>query len=255
VNKDLTVLIAEDNLELQTYLGNTLSDYYKVIKAKNGEFAFEQALTLFPDIVLSDIMMPIMDGIELCQKLKTDIRTSHIPVILLTALDTIKDRIKGISTGADAYISKPFNDELLIAQIHNLIKSRKELRELFSSHESKWEEKMSPEGLDRKFLRKAIQITEDSLLDTQFSVESLAEKLYISRTHLHRKLKSLTDQSATEFIRFVRLKHAVRLMKDGKYKINEVGYAVGFNSHHYFTKSFKKQYGVSPSEFMRKKDF
>ncbi len=255
VNKNITVLVVEDNLELQTYIRNILSEYYIVVKANNGEIAFEQALTLSPDIIISDIMMPIMDGIELCQKLKTDIRTSHIPVILLTALETIKDRIKGISRGADAYVSKPFNDELLIVQIHNLLKSRNELRQLFSSHEANWEEKISSESLDKKFVIKATKITEDNMLDVQFSVELLAEKLNISRTHLHRKLKALTDQSATEFIRYVRLKHAIALMKDGKYKVNEVGFAVGFNSHHYFTKSFKKQFGVSPSEFINLKNF
>lgn len=246
------VLVAEDNLELQEYLESTLKDYYRVVKAVNGEVAHEKALSLFPDIVISDIMMPVMDGIELCKKLKTDIRTSHIPVILLTALDSVTDRIAGISTGADAYISKPFSEELLIVQIHNLLRLRKELRELYSTNEEKWEVKVSSKSPDRIFITKATQITKERLLDTQFSVEVLAEKLNISRTHLHRKLKLLTNQSATEFIRYVRLKHAVNLMKEGKYRINEIGYAVGFNSHHYFTNSFKKQFGMSPSEFEKR---
>jgi DNA-binding response OmpR family regulator len=252
VNKEIIVLVVEDNIELQSYLENTLSTYYKVVKANNGEIAYEKAISVFPDVIISDVMMPVMDGIELCKKLKSDIKTSHIPVILLTALDSVKDRIAGISTGADAYIAKPFNDELLIAQTHNLIRSRKELRELFSTNVEKWEEKIASKNLDRIFLTKAIQITEDNLLNTQFSVENLADKLNISRTHLHRKLKLLTDQSATEFIRYVRLRRAVNLMKEGKYKINEIGFAVGFNSHHYFTKSFKMHFGISPTEFNKR---
>jgi len=195
--------------------------------------------------------MPEMDGIQLCETIKTDIKTSHIPVILLTALESVKDRISGIKSGADAYLGKPFDDELLIAYVNGILESRKKLRESFSSKEINWEEKYSSFDLDKKLLQKAISVVEENLSDVDLSVQTLASKLHLSRTHLHRKLKTLTNQSATEFIRDIRLKNAVKLMQEGKLKVNEVGYAVGFNSHNYFTRSFNKQYGMSPSEYMK----
>lgn len=250
-NQDALILIAEDNPELLEFLSETLRSHFRVALAKNGVEAYKQMHTLFPDLVISDIMMPEMDGVELCSKIKNDIRISHTPVILLTALDTIKDRLTGLHSGADVYMPKPFNEDLLVAQINNLLDSRKILRNLFSAHQKVWEDDIEVLDLDKKFLHRAINIVEENMTHPDFSVESLAEKLHLSRTHLHRKLTSLTDQSATEFIRSIRLKKAVSLMKEGDYLVNEIGYAVGFNSHNYFTKSFKKQYGKTPSEFMK----
>jgi YesN/AraC family two-component response regulator len=250
-NEDALVLIAEDNLELLDYLAELMQEYFRVIKARNGKEAFEQIHSIFPDLIISDIMMPEMDGIELCNAVKSDIRTSHIPVILLTALDTVKDRISGLNSGADAYISKPFDDYLIIAQTNNLLESRKSLRESFTVAKEGWEEKLGKLDLDKKFVLKAIHIVESNLDNFNLTVEMLADELNLSRTHLHRKLKSVTNQSATEFIRYIRLKNAIKLMKEGNFKLNEIGYAVGFNSHNYFTKSFKKQYGMSPTDFIR----
>jgi signal transduction histidine kinase/ligand-binding sensor domain-containing protein/DNA-binding response OmpR family regulator len=250
-NQEALILVAEDNLELLDYLGDLLQEHFRVAKARNGKDALEQTHSLFPDLIISDIMMPEIDGIELCETLKNDIRTSHTPIILLTALDTIKDRISGLNSGADAYIPKPFNDDLLIVQVNNLLESRKSLRESFNTDPDLWEEKYNSFDIDKKLLQRAIKVIETNMTNVEFSVEDMASSLHLSRTHLHRKLKSLTNQSATEFIRYVRLKQAVKLMKEGNYKINEIGYAVGFNSHNYFTKSFKKQYGKSPSEFIR----
>ncbi|TNF40349.1 MAG: hybrid sensor histidine kinase/response regulator, partial [Bacteroidetes bacterium] len=251
-NEDALVLIVEDNFELLNYLGDLLQENFRVSKARNGKQALEQIHSIFPDLIISDIMMPEMDGIELCKFTKNDIRTSHIPIILLTALDTVKDRISGLHSGADAYISKPFDDKLLLVQANNLLESRKRLRESFSSEHDDWEEKFNSFDLDKKLLIKAIKVTESNMTNVDFSVEDLAHNLNLSRTHLHRKLKSLTNQSATEFIRSIRLKKAVQLMKEGNHKVNEIGYTVGFNSHNYFTKSFKKQFGMSPSDFIRK---
>lgn len=251
-NEDALVLIVEDNFELLNYLGDLLQENFRVAKAKNGKEALEQIHSIFPDLVISDIMMPEMNGIELCKLTKNDIRTSHIPFILLTALDTVKDRISGLHSGADAYVSKPFDDQLLIVQANNLLESRKRLRESFSSDHETWEEKYNLFDIDKKFLLKAIKVTETNMTNMDFSVEELAQYLNLSRTHLHRKLKSLTNQSATEFIRSIRLKRAVQIMKEGNHKVNEIGYTVGFNSHNYFTKSFKKQFGMSPSDFIRK---
>lgn len=258
VNQEALILIVEDNMELLNYLGDVMKNHFRVAKARNGKDGLEQVHSMYPDLVISDIIMPEMDGIQLLDTIKTDIKTSHIPVILLTALESVEDRISGIQSGADAYIGKPFDDKLLIAYVNTILESRKKLRESFSSKEINWEEKYSSFDLDKKLLMKAISVVEKNISDVDLSVHTFASELNLSRTHLHRKLKSLTNQSATEFIRDVRLKNAVKLMQEGKLKVNEIGYAVGFNSHNYFTRSFNKQYGKSPSEFMkeiaRKKD-
>lgn len=250
-NQDALILIVEDNTDLLNYLTELLGEHFRVSKTTNAKEALEQVHSLFPDIIVSDVMMPGINGFQLCEQVKQDIRSSHIPVILLTALDTVKDQLSGLHSGADAYISKPFNEDLLLAHIDNLLESRKSLRNWFSNNTEKWEENLESLDLDKKLISKAIKVVEANLTNFDFSVEMLATELHLSRTHLHRKLKSLTNQSATEFIRYVRLKNAVKLLLNGKYKVNEIGYAVGFNSHNYFTKSFKKYYGMSPSEFIR----
>ena len=255
LHQDSLILIVEDNIELLNYLSNVLGDYFKISKAKNGVEALEQIHSLFPDIIVSDIMMPEMDGIELCETVKKDVRTSHIPIILLTALESVQNRISGLSSGADAYVSKPFDDKHLIIQIINLLESRKNLRESFININEVWEEKVDQMDIDKKLILKAAQIIELNISNTNFSVEILASELSLSRTTLHRKLKSLTNQSATEFIRYERLKHAVKLMKTGNYRMNEISFAVGFNSHNYFTTSFKKQYGMTPSEFLKRNTY
>ena len=250
-NQESLILIAEDNLDLLEFLEGSLSNHFRIAKAKNGKEALELALLIYPDIIISDIMMPEMDGIQLCEHIKNDIRTSHTPVILLTALSNIKDKISGIESGADAYIPKPFNEDFLIAQVNNLLNSRKKLRTLFASNQDVWDEDISYLNIDKKLLQKAINTVENNISNCDFTVEDFAKSLNLSRTHLHRKLKSLTNQSATEFIRNIRLKHAVNLLKSGNYRINEIGFAVGFNSHNYFTKAFKKQYRKSPRDFIK----
>ena len=250
-NQESLILITEDNPELLDFLEESLQNHFRIAKAKNGKEAHDLTLSLYPDLIISDIMMPEMDGIQLCGKIKNDIRTSHIPVILLTALSTVQDKILGIDSGADAYVPKPFDEDFLIAQVNSLLNSRKMLRSLFVSQQDVWDENSNILNLDKKLLHKAICIIEKNITNTEFTVEDLAKNLNISRTHLHRKLKSLTNQSATEFIRNIRLKQAIKLMKSGDYLINEIGFAVGFNSHNYFTKAFKKEYGVSPTEFIK----
>jgi signal transduction histidine kinase/ligand-binding sensor domain-containing protein/DNA-binding response OmpR family regulator len=250
-NEKELILIVEDNLELLSFLEETLINNFSVAKAKNGAEALKLASLLYPDLIVSDVMMPEMDGIELCNRIKNDIKTSHIPVILLTALSSTENQVIGINSGADAYVTKPFNEEVLIAKANNLLNSRKNLRALFTKHEEQWNKNISGLSLDKKLLYRAIKIVENNISNTEFTVEEFANSLDLSRVHLHRKLKALTDQSATEFIRSIRLKKAIELMKSGNYLIGEIGYAVGFNSPNYFTKAFKKQYGKLPSEFIR----
>jgi signal transduction histidine kinase/ligand-binding sensor domain-containing protein/DNA-binding response OmpR family regulator len=252
-NKDALVLIVEDNPELSEYISDVLSPYYRTARSRNGKQGLEYTHSLYPDIIVSDIMMPEMNGCDLCKTIKNDIRTSHVPVILLTALNSVEDNISGLYMGADAYISKPFKEELLIVQIDNLIESRKRLRESFSLDQQQWADNLSGLDLDKKLILRAVKIVEKNLLEVNFSVEQLASEIGLSRAHLHRKLKSVTDQSASEFIRNIRLEKAVELMRKGEMKINEIGYAVGFNSHTYFTKSFKRHYGKSPQEYIKEK--
>lgn len=243
------ILIVEDNTELRTFLRKSLSAWYTVATAPNGKIGMEQALELNPDIIISDVMMPEVSGLELCNQLKNDINTSHIPVILLTALAAEEQQIDGYRSGADAYISKPFNEKLLLTQINNLLVNRQKLKDRFLDPEFSFSEKDLHDN-EIKMINKAIAIVEDHLLDANFTVEILAEKLKMSRTSLHRKLKVHTDQSATEFIRFVRLKKALKMLKSGNYTIDEVSYNVGFNTPSYFSQSFKKQFGKSPKEYL-----
>ncbi len=244
-----SVLIIEDNNDMQKQIRHLLMNNYKIITASNGNQGLEMAREIFPDIIISDVLMPGMNGFELCRNIKQDIQTSHIPVILLTALSETVNQIDGLETGADAYITKPFENKLLKAQISNLLESRKRLQKSFRESEEKWANDISLNQRDKNLVERSIQIVEKHLLDANFSVEQLADELGVSRSSLHRKMRVLTNQSATEFIRYVRMKKALKLMKDSDLNIDEIGFAVGFNSHSYFTQCFKKLYGKTPTEY------
>lgn len=182
------VLFVENNAEFRAYIKKVLSPRYKVITAKNGQQGFEMAVELNPDIIISDIMMPVMDGFQLCNGIKQEIKTSHIPVILLTSLSETDKQIEGLQTGADSYISKPFDEELLIAQVENLLLSKERLRNYFIESRSKWSKEINKHNNDRNLVERAI------------SIDIFAEELNLSRSSLHRKLKALTNQTASEFI-------------------------------------------------------
>jgi signal transduction histidine kinase/ligand-binding sensor domain-containing protein/DNA-binding response OmpR family regulator len=245
-----TILIIEDNFELRTYLKNILRSKYRIVTAPNGKQGVETALTVLPDLVISDVMMPQMDGFEVCRYLKNNILSSHIPIILLTALSDTDKKIGGYSSGADAYVTKPFDEKILLAQIENLIRSRAKLRDVFSVSDSEWASGMAHLNSDKLLIEKAGTIVEQHLNDKNFIVDHLAAKLNISTSSLYRKLKSLTNQSPTEFVRYIRLKKAIKLMTEGNSNVDEIGFAIGFNSHSYFTSSFKKQFGMTPSEYL-----
>lgn len=247
---NFTILIIEDNYELRNYLKNLLKRHYRIVTAQNGKQGLETALTIIPDLVITDVMMPQMDGFEVCRQLKNDIHSSHIPIILLTALNEPGQQIGGFKTGADAYITKPFDENILLAQIENLINSRARLREVFSVSNTEWVKGMKLLSSDRMLIEKATAIVEQHLNDKTFVVEHLAASMGISTSSMYRKLKILTNQSPTEFVRYIRLKKAIRLMNEGKTNVDEIGYAIGFNSHSYFTGSFKKQFGKTPSEYL-----
>ncbi len=243
------VLIVEDNYELRTFLARELGEKYTTIQADNGKAGIELAFDKIPDLIVSDILMPQCSGIELCNVLKTDIRTCHIPIILLTARTTIGDQIEGVEVGADDYITKPFNMQLLVAKINQLIQSRRKLYAHFSQDVYIIPNKMADNELDQKFLHKAIDYIVMNIGDNTLNVEGLSVEMNLSRSNVYRKIKALTGKTIIEFIRIVRLKHAVKLMETKKYSLAEVAYLTGFTSPSYFTKSFRDQYGKPPSEY------
>lgn len=248
--KKPTLLIVEDNDEVRSFLRMSFEHYFLIEEAENGEQGITKALDLLPDMVLSDIMMPRKSGIELCQALKAADRTSHIPVVLLTANQSEEKLVAGLETGADDYVTKPFKLRLLKARIFNLIQNREMLKRRFSQHLLQPRPNQPPSP-DERFLQKAISIVEANLNDSEFGVSDFAKQLGMSRSVLYRKFSALTDQSVKEFINMIRLKQAAELLKLGLCEsIAEVAYSVGFSDAQYFSKKFKKHYNMTPTQYI-----
>jgi signal transduction histidine kinase/ligand-binding sensor domain-containing protein/DNA-binding response OmpR family regulator len=247
------ILIAEDNNDLREFIVTSVDKTYNVIDTDNGKSAYELAVQFNPEIIISDIMMPQMDGIELCTKIKENLATSHIPVLLLTSKGAVESRIEGYKAGADEYIAKPFSLELLETRIINLIESRKKLREIFNASLRPDPEIIASNPTDQKFLNKAILIVESNMENSEFGVTEFAGSMSVSRTLLHKKLTALTSQSASDFINAIRLKRSQELIVSGEYNISEVAYAVGYNDPKYYSRIFRKYFGISPSDFMKEK--
>lgn len=244
------LLIVEDNSQLLEYLVSILARKYHILKATDGAEGLNVARDAIPDLILSDIAMPRLSGIELCKTIKSEMPTSHIPVILLTARVSTSDIIEGINTGADAYITKPFDNLHLEVTIEKTIETRRKLYQRFSQDVYIIPNENAENELDRKFLENIIEYIDKNSSDNNITVENLASYLLMSRTNVYRKIKALTGQTATEFIRFTRLKMAIKLLEDGKCNISEIAFKVGFSSPGYFAKCFKDHYGKSPSEFV-----
>jgi DNA-binding response OmpR family regulator len=246
------VLIVEDNTEMRQFIKGSLERRYRILEASNGKEGLHLAVEKIPDLIVSDILMPEMGGIELCGKLKKNILTSHIPIVLLTALSSISDQIKGLDSGADDYISKPFNLRLFEIRIENLIRLRRSMREHFSIELDINSKDFTLNSRDQEFLDKAILIVKEKITDPDLNVEILSKEIGMSRMQLHRKLTSLTDQAPGEFIRMIRLKESALLLVKNNLSVSEIAYAVGFSSPSYFTTSFGKQFGISPTEYIEK---
>ena len=248
------ILVVEDEGEIRDYIGAELSPYFKILEASNGKKALESTLIEAPDLIISDIMMPEMDGVTLVRKIKQNININHIPVILLTAKATPENKIEGLDIGADAYISKPFNTEVLKSTIVNLIENRERLKTKFSGQQQPEDkiQKIEMKSADEILMQKVMKIINENLSNSDLSVEMLAANVGMSRVHMHRKLKELTSQSARDFIRGIRLKQAATLLSDKKFTISEVAYATGFSNLSHFSNSFKEFYGVSPKEYLNK---
>ncbi|MDR2145959.1 MAG: response regulator [Tannerella sp.] len=245
------VLVVEDDKEMRTFLYNQLKKSYNVMKAANGKLALDRLQKENIDIVVTDILMPEMDGLQLCAEIKSNVDTSHIPVIMLTAKADIQSRIEGLDVGADAYVTKPFSIEHLFAQISNIFTNRNKVKQAFINSPVLSAGSIALTHADEVFLGKVTQVINQYLQDESFNVNQLAEELNMSRSSLHRKIKGISELTPNDFIQLVRLKKAAELLKEGNYRINEVCYLVGFSSSSYFSKSFKKQFGVSPKESKR----
>jgi len=247
------VLIVEDNLELLNFMAKELNKEYKIFKAANGEEALKVIHNETIHIVISDITMPVIDGIELCDRIKSNLESSHIPVILLTALSAVKSRILGLESGADAYISKPFSMDFVMAQIDNLLSNRRHIMEHYASSPLSHLNSIAHNKTDEDFIKKLDLIIDGNIEDPNLSVESLAEIMYMSKSTLYRKIKDISNMSPNELINNARLKKAAELLLSGKYKIFEISEIVGYNSQSSFGRNFQKRFNMSPSEFVNKK--
>jgi signal transduction histidine kinase/ligand-binding sensor domain-containing protein/DNA-binding response OmpR family regulator len=247
--KPYTVLIVEDNLELRNYLKLELSKLYKVITAENGKKGYELAVQKLPDIIITDVIMPVMDGLQLCKNIKGDIKTSHIPLLMLSAKAMVNDRLEGIDSGADIYLSKPFELDILKSSLAQLITSRQIMFKKFYTGITK-DGKEKTTTLDNDFIQKILHFINENISESELSVELLSSKVFLSRSQLYRKIKTLTGVSVNEFIRNVRLEKAKQLLEQGNndVNINEISYKVGFPSPSYFAKCYKIKYGYLPTQ-------
>ncbi len=248
-----TILIVEDNFDLREFVINSLVDNYNILEAENGKEAYEIAKVQNPVLIISDIMMPVMDGLELCTRIKNNLLTSHIPVILLTARSLIENWIEGLESGADDYMPKPFDIDLLKAKIKNLLESHEKLRKHFSGDISTFSSEITTTKADSNFINKAFEIVEDNYTDPEFGVKKLVDKMNVSHSLLHKKLKAIVNQSAGDFITIIRLKRSAELLKKSAKNIAEVAYEVGFNDPKYFSQKFKRYFGTLPSDYVNNK--
>ena len=248
-NESIALLI-EDNKDVLYYISKILSSTYKIVTAGDGQAGFDMAVRFIPDIIISDIMMPIMDGYALTEKIKSDPRTDHIPIILLTAKTAQAEKIKGLSAGADAYLTKPFSEEELRVRMDKLIETRRKRQSGFSAEKSlvRKESKQDP------FMVKVLHLMQENYNDEDFGIGEFVKALPLSRMQVHRKLKALINCSTSQFINNFRLEKAKELLNNGLQTISEIAFACGFSDPGYFSKLFTKKYGVSPLAYRGEKD-
>lgn len=245
------ILIIDDNADVRDYVKSLLKEEYTVIEAPDGRAGLKKAMKYVPDAIICDVMMPVMDGLECCRKLKTELQTSHIPVMLLTACSLDEQRIQGFECGADSYISKPFNSKLLLVRLRNLMDNHKRLKQFFGDKTTLSKESVSE--VDKGFVDRFRELIEENLADSELSVEDLGGKMGLSRVQLYRKIKALTNYSPNELVRIARLKKAASLLASSEKTISEITYEVGFTSPSYFTKCYKDYFGESPTDFLKRR--
>jgi signal transduction histidine kinase/ligand-binding sensor domain-containing protein/DNA-binding response OmpR family regulator len=250
INHAYTVLIVEDNIEMSNFIAVSLSDQFNIIRAYDGFEGLKVAKEQLPDIIISDIMMPIMDGLELCEELKSYNLTSHIPVIILTAKTEDKYHLRGLKLGADDFITKPFNPNILHQKINNILEIRKKLAEKFSKDMDIIPSNINISEIDENFIEKIVKYIEENIDDSELNGDKLSFEMNMSKGNLYKKLKALTGMTVNIFIRTIRLKIAAKLLKNGNYNISEVAYSVGFNNPKYFSTCFSELFEISPKEYM-----
>ena len=246
-----SVLVIDDNEDIRSYVHTLLHTDYTVIEAADGSEGIRKAMKYVPDLIISDVMMPGIDGIECCRRLKSELQTCHIPVILLTACSLDEQRIQGYDGGADSYISKPFSSQLLMARVRNLIDSHRRLKQFFGDGQTLAKEDVC--DMDKDFVERFKSLIEEKMGDSGLNVEDLGKEMGLSRVQLYRKIKSLTNYSPNELLRIARLKKAASLLASSDMTVAEIGYEVGFGSPSYFTKCYKEQFGESPTDFLKRK--
>ena len=247
-----TILVVEDNRELRRYLVNGLSALFDMLETENGQKALDILKDKDVDLIITDVMMPIMDGVRLCKLVKQNLRTCHIPVYMLSAKVDIKYQLEGLQVGADDYIAKPFSMEVLRTKILNMLRTRYRIFERYSNMTEIKPEKLTNNTMDEELLRKAIAIVEKNMDNVEFSTEQFAREMNMSRSNLHLKLKAITGKSAIDFIHKIRFNRACQLLKEGKYTVSEISFMVGYNTPSYFAARFKKYIGCLPTEYGKK---
>jgi DNA-binding response OmpR family regulator len=244
------LLIVEDNTDLRAYIRSIFETNYQVIEAIDGQDGLEKAIEFMPDLIISDLMMPRMDGFELCKILKTDEKTSHIPVVMLTAKAEVENRIEGFGLGADEYLVKPFNTAEIVARVQNLLEKQVRLQAFFSKYivELKPDTKKNL-SIEDSFLLKIKKITEENLADSTFGVEQFSREIGMSQSQLLRKMKAISNKTVVEFLKDYRLERAANLISQKVGTLAEIAFQVGYENPSYFTKSFQEKFGVLPSEY------
>jgi len=230
-----------------------MENEYRIVTAENGKIGLKKTLDKYPDLIISDVMMPEMDGFELCQKIKSDERISHIPIILLTAKADMESKVNGLEFGADDYVTKPFEATELQIRSKNLIEQRRKLREKFSAIIDLEPADIATSSMDEQLLKRLLAIFDDHIDEPDYNLEQLSSEIGMTRTHLNRKIQALTNLSTRDFIRTIRLQRAAKLLSSASGTISEIAYKVGFNNLSYFSKAFRKHFGKLPSDFSRGK--
>lgn len=245
------ILIVEDNPDIRQYLSDELGRSYHILTANNGEEALATIKEQEIDLILTDVMMPVMDGLRLCKQIKQNLRTCHIPIIILSAKADLKEQLEGLQVGADDYIPKPFSMPALTTKIKNLFRTRYRVIEHCSNSLEVEPEKVALNAMDEDFLKKAVAIVEKHIDDVEFSTDDFAREICMSRSNLHVKLKALTGSTTNDFIRKIRFNRACKLLKEKRYTVAEISTMVGFNTSSYFSSSFKKYFGCLPTEYRK----
>jgi YesN/AraC family two-component response regulator len=249
--KEYLVLIADDHHELRAFLKESLQPFYKIIEAADGKEAMEKTLEHYPDLIISDIMMPVMDGLAYCRLVKTTVETAHIPFILLTAKDALASRMEGTETGADYYFSKPVSMDLLKLNMRNIFAQREKLKEHYRNDQLAEVKELAHSSLDKQFLEDLLSIIGKNLSSPEMDIDFVCAEIGMSRTKLYNKVKGITGQPIGDFIRTIRLRRAAALMMQRDLSLTDIMYSVGIQTQSYFSKAFKQEFGKSPTQFLK----